>query len=170
MISLCLSFSPWIRRFSQLIMLAFLINCGQSQSNSQKNSSVERRLPENVDNPIKLNVIQESALDALNYLQVNTDEKNRLYSTFAGIDHLCYPPDTSFHLSQSDFFIAMEQFVTNNCKNISLKTQLDLIKRTSLAQQEYIILHYQNGHSPDRLTGTWIIPELLGRRDVVVVW
>lgn len=119
---------------------------------------------------------QESAFEALNTLQVSTDEMNRLYSTFAGAAQLCYRPDTSIILSQGALLTAMKEFVTRNCQNLPLAERDTLAATSVLAQEEYTVflcygnpdeLSYENG-APR--TGTWVLPKVLGRRDVVLVW
>jgi len=119
---------------------------------------------------------QQSAFDALNTLQVSTDEKNRLYSTFADIVQPCYPADTSFVISQSELLIVMKQFISKNCKNLTVEKQNELAATSVLAQEEYKILHcgdnsynqnYENGLP---MTGTWVMPSVLGRRDIILVW
>lgn len=124
----------------------------------------------------ELTLEQQSAFDALNTLQVSTDEKNRLYSTFAGIDQPCYPPDTSLTISQTELLMAMQQFVTNNCKNLTVEVRDVLAATSVLAQKEYTVslcldssapVTYENGIP---ITGTWVMPNVLGRRDVIIVW
>lgn len=119
---------------------------------------------------------QQSAFDALNTLQVNTDERDRLYSTFADIRQPCYPPDSSFVITQSELLNAMTQFVNKNCTNIEIEERNRLINTSVLAQMEYRVLHcannpysinYDNGLP---MKGTWIMPNVLGRRDVIIHW
>jgi hypothetical protein len=119
---------------------------------------------------------QQSAFDALNTLQVSTDEKNRLYSTFADIVQPCYPADTSFVISQSELLIVMKQIISKNCKNLTVEKQNELAATSVLAQEEYKILHcgdnsynqnYENGLP---MTGTWVMPSVIGRRDIILVW
>ncbi len=119
-----------------------------------------------------LNAEQQSAFDALNELQINTDEMNRLYSTFAGISHPCYPPDTTFMISQAELLEVMSQFVNNHCTQLNIVRRNSLSKMSVLAQKEYRILQARESetHSDSRLSGTWVIPNVLGRRDVVIVW
>ncbi len=124
----------------------------------------------------ELTLAQQSSFDALNMLQTSTDEKNRLYSTFTGIVQSCYPPDTSFTIARTDLRTAMEQFVTRHCTNLALKKRNELAATAALAQEEYIVLHC-HGNSPDinyenglPLSGTWVMPGVLGRRDVILVW
>ena len=115
---------------------------------------------------------QESAFDALNELQINTDEMNRLYSTFAGISHPCYPPDSTFSISQTDLLEIMKQFVNNHCTQLNEERRNRLAKLSVLAQQEYTVFHCRDNetHSESNLNGTWVMPNVLGRRDVLIVW
>lgn len=124
----------------------------------------------------ELTPAQQSAFDALNTLQVSTDEMNRLYSTFAGIVQPCNPPDTSLTISQSELLIAMKQFVAHNCKNLTIEERDELAATSVLAQEEYTLslclgnsanINYENG-APK--SGTWVMPSFLGRRDVIIVW
>lgn len=119
---------------------------------------------------------QRSAFEALNTLQVSTDQIHHLYSTFAGINQPCYPPDTSFVLSQSDLLIALKHFVNIHCTNLNITKRNELASSAVLAQKEYTLflcldrsasISYANG-AP--MTGTWVLPNILGRRDVIIVW
>ncbi len=101
---------------------------------------------------------------------------NRLYSTFAGIVHSCYPPDTSVIISQSELRAAMKQFVTKNCTGLTVEERSVLAAASVIAQEEYNVLLCL-GYAPDvsfengaPMSGTWIIPGVLGRRDVIIVW
>ena len=98
-----------------LVILFFpclIITCTFSQEgNEQKRELTDSN---SYNNPIsELTQDQQSAFDALNKLQTNTDEMNRLYSTFANIDQPCYPADTSFEVSQSELLMFMEQFISS---------------------------------------------------------
>jgi hypothetical protein len=119
---------------------------------------------------------QEAAFEALNKLQVSTDERNRLYSTFAGIEHECYPPDSTLTLPQAEFLKAMNQFVTKHCGLLNPEERQELAAESVLAQEEYTILlcfgdTALSATEPELpMTGTWIIPNVLNRRDVILVW
>ena len=78
-------------------------------------------------------------LEALNTLQVSTDQIHHLYSTFAGINQPCYPPDTSFVLSQSDLLIALKHFVNIHCTNLNITKRNELSFSAVLAQKEYTL-------------------------------
>lgn len=129
-----------------------------------------------VDPVLELSPAQESAFDALNTLQTSTDEMNRLYSTFANVHQPCYPADTSFVITQSEFLTYMKQFVSQHCKRLSEDTQDELATTAVLAQEEYTVFYCSNkspGHNFKNglpMSGTWVMPNVLGRRDVVIVW
>ncbi|MBL4708490.1 MAG: hypothetical protein JKY48_08645 [Flavobacteriales bacterium] len=146
---------------------------GQEQ---QRTYSQPTNIATNLHRISELTPEQQSAFNALNELQISTDEMNRLYSTFAGIVQACYPPDTSLTISQSELLIAMNKFVTSNCKNLTVKKRYELTTTAVLAQEQYTLLicldnlsnvDYENG-APT--TGTWIIASVLGLRDVIIVW
>ena len=162
-----------------LSMSVFLLNsCSQLNNRSEKEAAYSQpnNIPQNLKTTPELTPAQQSAFDALNTLQVCTDEMNRLYSTFAGIVQPCYPPDTSLIISQSELLIAMKQFVTNNCKNLTTEERDELAATSVLVQEEYTLslcldnsenINYENG-AP--MSGTWVMPSVLGRRDVIIVW
>ena len=147
-----------------LSFLFFIIGCGPPKPPSKKASSSE------------FTIVEQAALDAFNTLQISTDERNRLYSTFPGIEHACYPPDTIFTLSQSQFTTAMNKFVRTYCKNLPLPQQDMLISTCVLAQENYTISLCSKGSSIDfmndsfPMSGIWIIPKVLNTRDVIIKW
>lgn len=70
----------------------------------------------------------------------------------------------------------MKQFVSRHCQNVSEDVQDELAKASVLAQEEYTVL-YCNSESGDQIyanglpmSGTWVMPNVLGRRDVIMVW
>jgi len=162
-----------------LTMSVFLLNsCSQPNNRSEKEEAYSQSnyLPQNLEITPELTDAQQSAFDALNTLQVGTDEMNRLYSTFAGIVQSCYPPDTSLTISQSELLKAMKQFVTSNCKNLTIEERDGLAATAVLAQEEYTLslclgnsanINYTNGPP---MSGTWVLPSVLGRRDLIMVW
>ena len=130
---------------------------------------------ENKRNDAELTPEQQAAFDALNTLQVSTDSRNRLYSTFAGTVQPCYPPDTTLIISQADALAAMKQFVAKHCTNLTIKVRNELAAKSVLAQDEYTLsLCLDHAAVTDEngvpMTGTWVMPNVLGRRDVVMVW
>ena len=123
----------------------------------------------------ELTIEQESAFDVLTELQVNSDEQSRLYSTFANIVQPCYPPDTSFVISQSELLIAMKQFVKENYTRLNIEERSRLIHTAVKAQTEYTVLHCNNQSNANYesglpLSGIWVLPSVLGRRDVILQW
>ena len=163
---------------SQWIFLIFpflMYSCGVDQKGKKQNRATTD-LNINSNFIPELSPEQESAFEALNTLQVRTDELNQLYSTFADIHQPCYPPDTSFVISQSEFLIALKIFVEEFCKNMSDEERDSLSKLAVLAQPEYKVLYcstdgsisnYKNGLPR---IGTWVMPGVLGRRDIILNW
>lgn len=152
-----------------------LFSCIPAQESNEQEQEMN-------DSTIYNNIVQELtseqqfAFDALNTLQISTDVKNRLYSTFADIVQPCFPPDTSFVISQSELQRAMMQFVKENCTYLNIEKQEELASTAVLAQKEYTVL-YCSDHSSNinygkgiPRTGTWVMPGVLGRRDVILVW
>lgn len=168
-----------IRNYSIWLSLTFLLTSCSTAQEKTNEKQVIADIPESyyyTDILLKQNQQQQSAFDALNTLQTSTDEMNRLYSTFANIYQPCYPADTSFTISRSVLLTAMEQFVTKHCTNLSFDERDKLAATAVLAQEEYIVLYcpdkpsnvnYEKGLP---LTGTWVMPSVLGRRDVILVW
>ena len=163
------------RIFVLLCFPCLIFSCTPAQErNEQKQEMIDSTTYSNIVS--ELTPEQQSAFDALNTLQISTDEQNRLYSTFADIAHPCFPPDTSFVISQSELLTAMMQFVKENCSNLNIEKQEELATTAVLAQKEYTVL-YCPGHSSNMnygkgipRKGTWVMPSVLGRRDVTLVW
>lgn len=111
-------------------------------------------------------------MDALNTLQVST-EQDRLYSTFANITQPCYPPDTGFSLTRAQWQEALQRFVDRHGLVLPADERTGLVTTAVMAEEAYIVLHCRKG-SPgsdaSHMTGTWVVPNLLGQRDVVLVW
>ncbi len=162
---------------SILIFLStILFSCSETQGDkSQKQEKVN--FPKSAfDSISELTLVQQEAFDALNTLQTSTDEKNRLYSTFANVNHPFYPSDTSFSITQSELSDFMKQFVSKHCQNLSKEMQDELAKCSVLAQEKYTVL-YCNNESVNQnfknglpMSGTWVLTNVLGRRDVIIVW
>ena len=168
-----------VPNIKKLLVLLFIPCLTTSCTSSQGRTEEKRELTDSnsYNTPVsELTQEQQSAFDALNKLQTSTDEMNRLYSTFANIDQPCYPADTSFEVLQSELLFVMQQFIAKHCKNLTPKIQNQLAKSSVLAQNEYTVLHctgnksnitYEKGLP---MTGTWVMPNVLGRRDVILVW
>ncbi|MEM9548580.1 MAG: hypothetical protein AAGA77_21520 [Bacteroidota bacterium] len=161
----------------QFSLLVFLLStCVHQSKTPEKVRSESYIRTQNSVNNSNLTPEQNAALDAMNKLQANTDEKNHFYSTFAGIEHPCYPPDTSFTISQAELLAAMNQFVESHCKELTKEERDKLAASMVLAQEEYIVAYclanatnvsYKDGIPR---IGTWIMPGILGRRDVIIAW
>ncbi len=166
-----------INNYTIWLMLTILItSCSSAQEkrNDKPTNSVIQE--SNIDIVKKLKNQQESAFDALNTIQTSTDEKNRLYSTYANSAQPCNPADTSFVITQTELLVYMKQFVSKHCQNLNKKRRNELAEASVLAQSEYTVLfcarnslnvNFENGHP---MMGTWVIPNVLGQRDVVMVW
>ncbi|MCT4622173.1 MAG: hypothetical protein N4A46_01025 [Schleiferiaceae bacterium] len=151
------------------LTLSFLVlSCTGINKEENENEPSHSRANSNLE-PIDN---QELAFVALNELQTSTDQMNRLYSTFPYNDHPCLPADTSYTISQKDFLTAMNRFVSMQCTNLSVEKRDSLAATAVLAQEEYLVLHCLGNAdiSETGMTGTWVIPNVLGSRDVVLVW
>ena len=101
-----------------------------------------------------------------------------LYSTFSGIHHNCLPPDTSFVISQAELLVAIETLLERHYTHIKAEQRAKLANESVLAQEEYLVLQckgYSNGTMYDKSknipnSGSWILPKILERRDIVIEW
>jgi hypothetical protein len=164
-----------------LLTTALLLSsCASPDTSTNQEHSTKDELPAtqliNRDTLPELSLQQQAAIDALNTLQLSTDEMNHLYSTFAGVVHPCYPPDTSLALSQSDLLRAMQQFVLEHCTSLPPEERNELAATSVLAQETYTVLLCLDHSAPISystgvpMSGTWVLPSVLGRRDVILVW
>ena len=124
--------------------------------------------------PSELTPEQQTAFEALNSIQVLG---RHLYSTFPGAHHDCFPPDTSFILSRGELLIAVEVHLARHSSKIPAEQRTELAAEAVLAQEEYLV--HQCGSpavSVDLVvqnlppSGSWILPKVLGRRDIVLEW
>ncbi|NVK03876.1 MAG: hypothetical protein HWD92_03590 [Flavobacteriia bacterium] len=119
---------------------------------------------------------QQSAFDALNVLQTSSDEPNRLFSTFANQEQVCYPPDTIITISQEEFRAAMQDFVNQNYSQLSREERDDLAMKSALAADLYAVSLCLNNSTDVSFVegaprkGVWVLRNLLRRRDVIMVW
>ena len=119
---------------------------------------------------------QHRAFEALNTLQMSTDQMNRMYSTFANINQPFYPADTSFVITQSELLNFLKIFISQNCQNLAQDRQQELATTAVLAQEEYTVLSCPGSIQPPDfdhglpMIGTWVIPNILERRDVIMIW
>jgi hypothetical protein len=126
-------------------------------------------------NDSSLTAKQQTAFNALNSIQV---QGIYLYSTFSGIHHNCLPPDTSFIISQAELLVAIESLLEKYYTHIKAEQRAKLASESVLAQEKYLVLQckgYTNGAEYDKSnnipkSGSWILPKVLGRRDIVIEW
>ena len=168
-----------LKNHINLLIIIFLIaSCGSSQ---EENNEAEVKVDFSefyapTDKVEELTQQQELAFDALNTIQTSTDERNRFYATFANTFQACYPPDTSFILSQAELLKYMKKFVSKHCQNLEEDVRIKLAETSVLAQEKYTVF-YCNSNSLSKnhknelpTSGTWIMPGILGHRDVIMVW
>jgi hypothetical protein len=96
------------------------------EGRDQKQESINFPLSYSNSNPDTLSELtpeQQTAFDALNSIQ---RQGKHLYSTFSGIHHDCFPPDTSFVISRTELWIALEILLTRYYINISTDNVLSL--------------------------------------------
>ena len=177
-----MTFTPTLKQFSIQVLAAamLLFSCTSNTENTSPEAQPEDSQPGNAAPYVapleELSQVQDAAFNALNILQTSTDERNRLYSTFAGIYHPCFPADTSFTISRATLLNAMEKFVAKHCTNMPVEKRNELAAQAVLAQEEYLVL-FCNGNATNvnydaglPLKGTWVLPNILGHRDVLLEW
>ena len=129
-----------------------------------------------IDSNTVLSKDEHNALNAWNTLQLSTNEKNRLYSTFASLGQPCYPLDTCFSITQLELAFYLKKFVSKYCQSLPEDLQNELVQTSVLAQEDYSVLccnievQSQKDNVGLPMNGTWIMPNILGRRDVILVW
>lgn len=160
-----------------LLLVCFSCSLSNEKVGQRQESSgfVSLNAVQNSDSLPKLTIKQQSAFDALNSIQ---RQGKHLYSTFAGIHHDCFPPDTTFVVSQSELLVALEILLGRYYTNLEAEQRVELANKSVLAQEEYLVLQcngQSNGTMYDKSknvpnSGSWILPEILGRRDVIIEW
>ncbi len=166
-------------RLITFCLLLVCFSCSLSNEKVEKGQEssgfVSPKAIQNSDPLQELTTAQQSAFDALNTIQ---RQGKHLYSTFSGIHHNCFPPDTTFVISQSELLVALEILLERHYVNIEAEQRAKLAYTSVLAQEEYLVLQC-NGHSNGTMndkrkniptSGSWILPEILGRRDVIMEW
>ena len=167
----------------QLLMTFYLplvyLSCTMSNEKGEQQQDSSNFVSYNsiqiTDTLPKLTTNQQTALDALNSIQV---KGKHLYSTFSGIHHDCLPPDTSFVISQAELLVAMKTLLERHYAHIEADQRSKLANESVLAQEEYLVLQcngysnrtvsYENKYIPN--FGSWILPEILRRTDVLIEW
>jgi len=169
-----------INKSRLLILIPFIV---LSCTNAQEGRELKKKannFPSSYSNPnvetvVELSSEQQAAFDALNSIQV---QGQHLYSTFSGISHDCLPPDSSFVLPQAELLTAMKELLARYYPTIPLEEQTKLATQAVLAQEEYIVLQcndnsfgpVDHAHKKLLFSGTWILPEVLNRRDIIIKW
>lgn len=160
-----------------LIIVAFAYSCNSSQEGVDLNQGPNNLETFNSDSILKLTLEEEqdAAFDALNSIQI---QGWHLYSTFSGMNHSCLPADTNFVISQVELQTALEVLLARYYTEIDPEEQKLLATQASLAQKEYLVLQcnaFSNGsneYSINKmpLSGSWVIPEVLNERDIIIKW
>jgi hypothetical protein len=157
-----------------LAVLAFLLGC----TNSDKSDDLSFNPPVNYDTSIvETTIQQQEAFDALNALQL--ESKGHLYSTFVNIDHPCFPPDSSFVITQNELLKSIQELLEIH-SSLSLDEQKRLSELAVLAQEKYTVFRCTSsalnqeelklGIKATKMKTTWVLPNVLGIRDVVLTW
>lgn len=159
-----------------LLLILVLPFCSCTVDKTGTPDQETRSLSNDSDSLKELTPGQEYAFEALNKLQVSTDHLNQFYSTFPNISQPCYPPDTTFMISQSELRSVLTVFVANHCTRLPQNDRTSLVRAAVLAQKNYLVNFCSNSPHPRSykrgfpLNGTWVFPGVLGRRDIVIVW
>lgn len=125
---------------------------------------------------------QQSAIvfDALNQLQIKMD--GHLYSTFPKLEHPCFPSDTSFTISSAELLAAINSVVELSSIDLSPEEWDEFTKLAVEVQESYRVEQcyekrieevdgsYLSVPKKVHFSGTWVLPEVLGSRDVVLKW
>ena len=158
-------------------LLLLLVGCAPSgERKEQGNEYVWRELNPKGSELEALTTTQAAAFEALNALQISMDEEELLYSSFAGAAQACVPPDSIFTISQQQFHAALLEFTSLHCHVLQPSERDSLALQSSMAAEQYTVLlcTHHEGVPADTsnlpMTGTWVLPAVLGRRDVVMNW
>ena len=155
----------WSRTLLLAYFSVFILGCSSQESTASKSQREEQSGSDDITEE------QQSALDALNYLQVNT--QYHLHSTFVNAEPHCSPPDTTFMISQEDFHAALTRFADQYYDG-SPEPLPNILRAAVLAQEDYYVEHcYTVTANPKnyvRESGTWILRGVLDLRDVIIEW
>lgn len=165
------------------ISFLFLLACTSAENGKPLKEELTDSISllPNTKPPANLTLEQETALDALNSLQRQILQ-GRFYSTFPGMYHDCFPSDTSFIISQTELLGAVEVLFEKYNTDITSDRFKKLTQEAVSAQKEYVVKHcygtsyqmidgvFKNVTTTALKSGTWILPGVLGRRDVILAW
>lgn len=151
-----------------LMCTLILTDCKhQTQSvDSQKESNPFVSIKK--DAVVNLTPTQETAFEALNYLQININGEH-LYSTFSGLDHRFNQLDSSYVISANELLIAIKDISTAYGVNLSIEEIHKLSSDAVLAQEKYFVQKYRR-NSSSLAPEIWVLPQILGRRDLILIW
>ncbi len=158
------------------LLIPVLISCSANSDQPNDRPKSADYIPEYEGAATELTDTQQAAFDALNVLQTSTDEMNRLYSTFPDIIQPFYPPDTTVRISREELMDAMQQFVGTHCTALPEQKQMELIAASVEAQEQYDVLWCKGKGTDPKFeegiprAGVWVLPNILGRRDLVLEW
>lgn len=158
-----------------LLIVVSTFSCAEEQERADQRQDSTRVIPDNPnpDSISQLSPQQQIAFDAFNAIQVQGEH---LYSTFSGIHHDCSSPDSSFVITRIELQIALEELLSLYYTPLSVEERNKLANEAVQAQEEYLVLQCgysietSGGNIPDQTSGTWILPEVLSRRDIIIVW
>lgn len=162
--------------FLSLFLLSLSCSTVPEETKEKENSTNLTGGDPILDFGLELSPEQETAFDALDNLQVSTDEVGLLYSTFPNLDQVFYPADTSFTISQAFLLKAMKQFLEKHGSLIDPEEREKLASESVMAQEEYFVWHSQIDTTGELykdglpLSGVWILPNILGHRDLILIW
>jgi hypothetical protein len=164
--------------FLPIVWVALLfVACNLEREKNQTQGSTDT---ETTDLLMELNPKQKAAFDALDTLQVHS--RGHLYSTFAGLSHACFPADTSYVLTQSELKVAIEEVMAEYGTDLSATRHDDIFKTCIQAQESYTVQHcfaatrdpayrdFLKQNPQAQKTGVWVIPNVLGHRNIVLEW
>lgn len=156
-----------------------LLSCNSSKEkgNLKENDSISTT--KNEQKVLELNEVQKRAFDALDSIQ-RQFEGEHLYSTFPGIGHNCYPPDSSFFISQDELLEVIEDLIDEYAESILIEQFKKLAAHGVLAQKEYVVKscffapRQKDNRNfkilPIANRKAWILPMVLERRDIILAW
>jgi hypothetical protein len=121
----------------------------------------------------------DKAMNAFTEIQVNGDGRMMLYLTFPNIDHReCYGEVSTFEISREEFHDALLDIMSKNNHRITDLERSKLAAVASLPSALYKVTtcgsttelsESNSGETPPR-KGTWIIPAIFGRSDLLINW
>ncbi len=109
-----------------------------------------------------LTLEQQNAFDAFNMLQQRTE--GQLYSTFIGSVYPCEQPDSIFNISRNELYEAIHKLLLNDNVEIPTEERKKLISEAILAQETYTVEQCFGS------SGTWVLRNVLDRRDIILEW